>query len=150
MRLMTSMSRLFLASVATAAAVGEAILPLKLIRIALGFPPSLCPSGALAAAIIVGHFVALAAFVFVVLALVRRASPTPWTVVWAGVAGSLTASIIIWCCFAQPQVWSWVLGVSRSLGGAWDAARWIKAVGTGVGGLLGVALARARQNGGLN
>jgi fructose-specific phosphotransferase system IIC component len=140
------MSRLFLASVVTSAAVGEALFPPKLIQVALGFPLSFCPSGALAAGIIAGHFIALGSFVFVVLALVRQALPTPWRIVWAAVVGSLTTAVIIWWCFAQPQVWSWILGTSGSHGAAWDAARWTKALGTGVGGLLGVALAGARQN----
>jgi hypothetical protein len=140
------MSRLFLGSVVTTAAIGEAPFPPKLIQVALGFPFSLCPSGALAPGITAAHFTAVGSFVFVVLAVVRQALPTPWKLVWAAVVGSLAAADVTWWCFAQPQAWSWVLGASGSAGAAWDAARWTKALGMGIGGLLGVALADARQD----
>jgi len=139
-------SRLALVFVVTAAAVGEALFPPKLIQVALGYPIRFCPAGALASAITAGHFIALGSFVFVVLFLLRLALPMPWRVILAAVVGSVTAASTIWWFFAQPPVWSRLLDVSGSIGAAWDAARCTKALGTGVGGLVGTALASARQN----
>jgi hypothetical protein len=53
------MSRVISVSVVTAAAAGEALFPPKLIQLALGYPIGFCPTGALAAGLTAGHFIAL-------------------------------------------------------------------------------------------
>ena len=140
------MSRLLVLTVVIAASVGEALFPLKLIQVALGYPFDFCPTGALALGIVAGHLVAVGSFVFVVLLLLRAALPTPLRTIRAAVMGSVTVAGLLWWLFAQPQVWLWVLGMSESVAAAWDATRWTKALGSGVGGLLGLAVAGARQN----
>ena len=138
------MSRLVLAA-AIPAAFGEAVLRPKLIQVALGYPLSFCPKGILATAITAGHFIALGCFVSLVLFVVRFTLPMPWRVVWAATVGSVAAAGILWWILSQQPVRAWIVEATGSVGAAWDAAAWAKALGAGVGALLGAALsARGR------
>jgi hypothetical protein len=64
----------------------------------------------------------------------------------AATIGSVVLDAVLGWILGQGVVSAWIRANSVTAGAAWDAVRWIKALGTGVGALLGLAILGARQN----